>query len=269
MRRLAALLLLFAAAALAAAAQSPAPPPPSAPMYAVVSMVGDRLLVLNRAMRTGSLIERRNDRTLVDLHDATLNDTLGDDVYDALEPRLPGARVVLMPVREPAAWKAQNNLLERGGTTQDLVDAMKPFIDGLPPVTTYVVLASKMRSDALFEVDRSRGGSGQAEGLGFYVDRYKAVEREGEAEPVYGFLAAFAYFKLSLIDVRTRKVVREVPVVGSLARTAQHSGSDHPWDAMSAAEKVEALKKVMRDEAPRAVEKLLAGGDERAALLKR
>jgi hypothetical protein len=224
----------------------------------VVSLVGDRLLVLNHAMRTGSNIDR-NERTWLDLHDVTLNDALSDDVYDALEPRLPGARVVLMTVREPKVWKAQNRLLERGGTTQELVDAMKPFIDRLPPATTYVVLASKMRSDALFEVDSSHVGSGKAEGLGFYVDRHMELARDGYAAPVRGFLAAFAYFRLSLVDVRTRKVVREIPVVGSIARTADDSGNDHPWDTMSAGEKVEALKKVMHDEASRAVEKLLAG----------
>jgi len=255
MRCLVAVVLSLAFVA-ASAAQAPAPR--SGPTYAVVSMVGDRLEIVNRTPRVGSHIER-NDRTWLDLDDTSLNDALGDALYDALEPRVPMAHVVLLTVRDPASWKLQNRLLAQGASTQQLVDSMKPFLDRMPAVATHMVLATKMRADALFEVDRSHVGTGKAEGLGFYVDRHMSLARDGYVEPVHGFLAAFAYFRLSLVDLRTRQVVREIPIAASVSRTAQDSGADHPWDTMSALEKVEALKKLLHDEAGRAVATLLAG----------
>lgn len=256
MHRRAVLLLSLALAAPALAAPADTAPPRPTRTYAVISMVGDRLEIVNRTMRTGSHIDR-NERTWLELNDASLNDTLGDALYDALEPKVPDARVVLMTARDPASWKVQNKLLEEGASTQQLVDTLKPFLDRLPPVASYLVLATKMRSDALFEIDRSHVGNGKAEGIGFYVDRHMNLARDGYIEPVRGFLAAFAYFRLSLVDMRTRRVIREIPVLASSARLASDSGGDHPWDTMSAEEKVSQLKKLLQDEAGPAVTALL------------
>lgn len=256
MRTLLAALAMCAAGA-ASPAQSPSPPPAAKPdsIYAVVSLVGDRLLILNHAMRTGSHLER-NERMLLELNDTALNDMLADAVYDALEARLPDARVTIATLRDPALWAAHNRLVEGGASTQELLVAMAPYLDRLPAAR--LVLVTKVRHDALFEVDGSHVGGGKAEGIGFYVDRYMGMRREGYTDQVRGFLGAFAYFRVSLIDLRTRKVLREQVAAGSLARWPKGPGSDHPWDTMSAAEKVEALKKLMHDEAMRAVAQLVA-----------
>jgi hypothetical protein len=252
---------ILALAALAGAAlgepQPPQPPPKPARIYAVVSMVGDRLAVLTRSMHTGTHFDR-NDRATIELNDTALNDAVADAIYDALEPRVPDSRVALLTVRDPSLWAAQNRLVEQGASTEELLDALKPALDRMP--ATYLVLATKMRRDALFEVDGSHVGSGKAEGLGFYVDRQMSISRDGYGEAMRGFLGTFAYFRISLIDLRTRKVIRETAVPASTASVASAGDADHPWDTMSAAQKVSGLKQLIHDEATRAIPALLGSG---------
>src|ERR1043165_7097810 len=100
MRIRAAAILALGMLALAALAepQPSQPPPMPARIYAVVSMVGDRLAVLTHSMRTGTHFDR-NDRATIELNDTALNDALADAIYDALEPRVPDSRVALLTAR--------------------------------------------------------------------------------------------------------------------------------------------------------------------------
>ena len=262
MRILAALLLTAAIAPARAAEPQPqpdAPPAKPARVYAVVSMVGDRLAVLTHAMRTGTHFDR-NERSNIELNDTFLNDAVADAIYDALEPRVPGSRVALLTIRDPSLWAAQNRLVERGASTEELLGALKPALDRMP--ATHLVLATKMRHEALFDVDGSHLGGGKAEGLGFYIDRGRMniLLRETSVDSMPGFVGTFAYFRISLIDLRTRQVVRETAVPASVANVARDADSGHPWDTMSAAEKVSELKKLIQDETTRAVPALLGSG---------
>ncbi len=238
-----------------APAQSPAPAPhkPGEAVYAVVSLVGDRLLIVSRAMHTGSSIER-NDRTWLELYDTSVNEALANAVYDAVGARLPEGRVAILTLRDPKLWAEQNRLAEAGASTQELLDSLKPFLDRVP--ATHLVLATKVRRDALFEVAGSHVGAGKAEGLGFYIDRQMPLAPLRGFEPVPGFLGVFAFFRLSLVDLRLRKVVREEIVTATDSRVAVDT--DDPWDSVSAADKVEALKRLLQDEGGRGAARLFA-----------
>ena len=69
---------------------------------------------------------------------------------------------------------------------------------------------------------------------------------------------AFAYFKLALIELASGRIVKEVPVFASESRLGGDSDTGHPWDAMTPTDKVAALERLMKAEAPRAVAALLA-----------
>ena len=66
----------------------------------------------------------------------------------------------------------------------------------------------------------------------------------GVAAP--GLLAPFAYFQLSLIDVRTGTVVRDarVTLMQNLS-VAMFPGVTDPWEVLDAAKKVERLQQLI------------------------
>jgi len=73
-----------------------------------------------------------------------------------------------------------------------------------------------------------------------------------------GYLSAYAYFKLALLDLATGQVVREVPVFASETTMGAESKSGHPWDAMSPEQKVAAIDHLLKTETPIAMKKLIA-----------
>ena len=73
------------------------------------------------------------------------------------------------------------------------------------------------------------------------------VEQDDTCNEGVGFLAPYAYLSISLVDLKTGAVLRtrttsETMSIGTGASPSQ----THPWDAVPAATKVEALNGVIR-----------------------
>ena len=69
----------------------------------------------------------------------------------------------------------------------------------------------------------------------------------GSGEETNGFLAAFAYLKVSIVDVASMAVVRSVQGRESQMSPPLHAtGAMRAWDALTPEGKVEALDRVLR-----------------------
>jgi hypothetical protein len=123
---------------------------------------------------------------------------------------------------------------------------------------THLLLFTKHRSVAMLRLRNSSPGSGMLEGLGFYIDRSLPTRRADTRERGIGFIAPYAYFKISLVDVATWEVLKSESIMASSAvSSARDEEGVDPWNALSAEEKVALLKRLIRTETARVVPLLL------------
>lgn len=222
--------------------------------YAVLSLIGDRLLLVTREMSTGSRLDR-NERSYVELQEPALDNATALAIDDALK-KAGASGAVLLAVRDPRIFGLQRDMLEASGDTAALLAGLRDMLGQVK--ATHLVLATKYRHASMLRMAEGNVGSGSLEGLGFYIDPVMQTQRSDTGERGTGFLAPFAYFRLTLIDLADWKVVREERVLGSTVRSAARSKSGHPWEAMSPAAKVRVLQGIIRREVADAVPKLVA-----------
>jgi len=225
------------------------------PRYALLSLLSDRLTIVNRDMATGSNIDR-NVRDFVEIPGNLLDKNVVLAMDDALRAAGAKSPPVLLFTRDKSIFARQAQLLDASGGTAALLEAVRPVLRGVD--ATHLILAMKYRHEARLKVDDGYVGSGLLEGLGFFVDRTYESRHVGTMAAAPGFVSAFAYFKLALLDLASGRVVGEQAVFASETRMGAESASGHPWDAMSPEQKVAAIDHLIVTETPIAMRKLLA-----------
>jgi len=223
--------------------------------YAVMSLVGDGLLVVQYREKTGSSLPGTTRQTLL-MADTVFDRAALVAAEEAVRRADPKAKVTLLGGRDAAVMEAQSRSLGSDGAAQAIADALRPRL----PQTgaTHLILVTKAQRASQLRVDQSLVDTGPLEGLGFYVDRTLLTRPEGAAADSHGLLAPFAYFTVSLVDLATGRVVAERPVYAYSTYTESKTGAINPWDALSSQEKVRILEGLVRDEAGKAVTALLA-----------
>lgn len=221
-------------------------------VYAIVSLLGDGLSIVVRENSTGSNINR-NARTFVKLETPALDRAALFAADDAIKAASPGAKRVLLEVHDPAAYAAQSRALEEGGGIGPVLLALGATV--AQSKATHLMVFTKQRHDAVLRLRDGSVGSGRLEGLGFYVDRAMRTQNPDTGEYYLGFLSPFAYFRVSLIEAATGKLLGEESVIASDAHAS--TSNVHPWDTLNSQEKMSALQAMVRQEAGRAVTTLL------------
>ncbi len=123
---------------------------------------------------------------------------------------------------------------------------------------THLIVLSKLRADADVKFLNQSGGIGKLEGLGFYCDSETSVTKRETGEKFTGYVAAYVYLTITLVDLASMQalqteVVRSTQTV--LADTQNKSAN--PWDALSTAQKVELLRKMINNDLGRVLPKLI------------
>lgn len=223
--------------------------------YAVVSLIGDKLSVVTHEAGTGTTIERNRMQALPvngGVFDAEAM-TLAELALKHLDA---AARVSLYDLSSPAMFEQQERFTE-GGRLQlspAVVQAMRK--DG----AAYLVLITKQLSTARLQAgDQESLGSGQLQGMGFYIDRSVRMMDSRTGETGRGFFAPYVFAKLSLIDLATLEVVKESRIRANFS-TASVGAAASPdaWDALTPKGKIDALKALLAEHVPMAVEALVA-----------
>jgi hypothetical protein len=123
---------------------------------------------------------------------------------------------------------------------------------------THLVLAAKYSDQARLKVHDGSVGAGRIEGLGFYLDESSRLENRQDRSNTLGYIAPFAYFTLTLVDLASGAVLaREIVRESYVASTQQ---AQTPWTALTGEQKVRILQDMMRSEVARAIPALLAKG---------
>ena len=243
MRIIIAALSLFVATA-AAAAQT----------YAVMSVVGDGLLVVQHRPTTGSSLEG-NVREFLPISNPALDRAVLLAVDDAVRRADPSARTVLVGGRDAGALEAQSRTLGKDDALQIVVDTLRPHLPSTG--ATRLILVAKSRHAARISLGDGSTGSGSLEGLGYYLDPTIPTARGDTGEAGYGLLAPFAYFTVALVDLQSGKILAERPVYASYGLSQARSDTLSAWEVLTPEQKVRNIESLIRAEIARAVPALL------------
>lgn len=222
------------------------------PRYAIVSLIGDRLLLARSDPGTGSHVDR-NLREYAPLEEPVFDNTAVFAAEDAIKAADPSATTVLMRVRDPAVYEAQARALEQGRGAQAIAPALGQVL--AQAKATHLVLVSKHRHEAYVELPDGGTGTGYLEGLGFYIDSRMIINDRDRRQTAQGFIAPFAYLRVAVIDAQDGKVLAEKPVTA--ARAAWSQAAVSPWDALSPEEKTRAIQALIREQVKRVLPELL------------
>lgn len=220
--------------------------------YAIMSLIGDGLLIVTRDISTGSNLDK-NVRNFAPFKNPALDNATVLAIDSAMLGRDRTVKTILLGGRDPALFALQERGLEEGRALATLLPAIQPI--ARKAGATHLILATKHRDVARIKLAHSVTGSGRIEGLGFYVDQNMRMLNRDSGEGTQGYIAPFAYFALSLVDLADGKVLAEELVRESFAQASQQAAV--PWDALTPEQKVQMLLGIIRQETQRAVPLLL------------
>ncbi len=229
---------------------------PAPRSYAVFSMVGDRLTVVTHAPSVGSGIDR-NVRNEVPLPDDTFDVSAVLAARAAIRDAEPGAKTDLFAPRDAALYALQDRLADGDDSARPLAEALREAVQ--QSGATHLLLIAKFRGEARIPFADGAIGTGQLRGIGFYVDPVLESHNTETGVHSTGFFAPYAHLRITLFEAAGLK-----PLGEEIARVAQPFGTARsktavvPWDALSAAQKVAALKSVVSEAVQESVGKLLA-----------
>jgi hypothetical protein len=222
--------------------------------YAVMSLIGDKMSIVTYQMTTGTHIDRNLHESIA-IEDGTFDKTGLIAASTALKRADLQATVQLFAPKSSDLFNNQSRFFD--GNQAKLPEAVSSALKASG--ATHLVLITKHREEARLRAANQSVGSGMLEGLGFYVDRVKRMTDGDTGERGVGFLAPYAYVKLSLIDLSTGTVLHsETMTESTTIATSRNKESLNPWEALSPTEKVEVLNDIIKREVSRAVPLLIA-----------
>jgi hypothetical protein len=230
-----------------ASAQSPEALPPH--RIAVVSLIGDRLTLVTWLASTGTHLPA-NAQEVLPVHDIFFDRGALQAAKAAIQAADPTASTALMAFSGEEAYAAQGAML----VDQRFVAPAWLAAELAGEKATHLLLLTRLRADAHFPIVNGHVGEGKVEGLGFYVDYRKRLFDPAIPANGIGFIAPFACFKLSLIEVSTSAVLAQKLVsTGFLLNAARDEKGGDPWRAMTAQAKVAAIERLVKRQVAEAV----------------
>jgi hypothetical protein len=226
--------------------------------YAILSLVGDELTIVQRELSTGSRIDK-NVQVKVPLGGASLDRAMLLAVDDAVRRSDPAAKPVLLAPRDPKLFEVAARSLDAGGVAM-VYDAVRPIVARTN--ATHLILVTKYRHRAMLRMRDGHVGAGWLEGLGFYLDHGSPTKGSSVdmTDSERGFISPFTYFNVAVIDLASGRVVAEQYAIGSNANGVVSGTIGNAWDRLTAEEKDAQITALIKEEAARVVPMVLAKG---------
>lgn len=225
--------------------------------YAILSLVGDEMVIVQREMQTGSRLDT-NSRQAVQMPDSSIDRAVVLAVEDGVRRAEANARTTLLVSRRQSVYDAVTRALDKGGTTAAAFEAVRPLVASARGAT-HLILVTKLRSPTRVRIPNGTVGHGTLEGVGFYVDHGSTARSYDTGDAERGVLSPYAYLRVSLIDLASGRVVAEERVIASNGYTVGAGTIGDAWHALSEQEKDRRLQQVLREETSRVVPMILAG----------
>lgn len=224
--------------------------------YAVLSLAADKMTIVIPRGTTGGYTDR-NLRNAYPMPDDSMDIAAVQAAEVAIKRVDPTAAVELYATREPKMFAA---LEEAGDSAADSAPVLLNSLGQVLAQTkaTHLLLISKGRTGADFQLKSSTIGVGKISGIGFYVDESVRLVDTNTQERRRGYVAPFAALKVQLIDLKDRKTIKDVSVDASDLYSGSLSAKS-AWDTLSPADKTRALQSVIEEATQEGVGRVLAG----------
>ncbi|HEX6704378.1 MAG TPA: hypothetical protein VF169_06415 [Albitalea sp.] len=228
------------------------------PSYAVMSLVGDKITLVIHQMSTGSHLDA-NRRIETPMADDALDGVTAFAADDAIKRLQPSAKTSLFVTRDAKLFAMQDRSIDSNDGAVALAQATKDL--AAASNATHLVLITKHRAETRLRMSQGDYGSGRLTGIGFYVDKETPVTDETTGHSTTGFLAPYAYLKVSVFDMASLRLLRqETSIATEVASATDSRTAAVAWDAMTAEQKFDALKRVVRKAIDNAMPKVLDPG---------
>jgi hypothetical protein len=223
--------------------------------YAVLSLVGDRIDIVQHAGTVGTSLDR-NRRDSAPMDDRLIDRAIVGAADKAIRRRDNEATPVLLMARDPSIYAAQERMLDDERSVQTLLAALRPVLADVH--ATHLLLFTRLRHGASFELGNFRVGSGMLDGAGFYVDSTLRTRRGDTQENAVGFLGPYVYMEATLVDLGSALIVGQKQLLETRTLSAARSTSGNAWDTLTMKQKVDLLVRMSSKGASDAVEVLLS-----------
>lgn len=229
----------------------------------VLSLIGDRLEIVSRALNTGTRISR-NPRTPVALDTPLFDASAMQAASKAIRKIAPAADVVQLNSRSAVLFEKQRTLFEIQDNRMALPEPIRDAVKAQG--ASHFLLIAKHRADPDFKfVDGTVDGRNEMlEGLGFYLDgtqQISSFDKDHNRVGVgRGFIAPYVHVSATLVEFPSGRVLGRKLIAENLLAGSGRSGGDinEPWLAMTSAEKVRWLNHLIEKHLGDAVEMLAA-----------
>ena len=223
--------------------------------YAIVSLVGDKITVVTLQAAVGSNLDK-NIREEVPMPDDTFDGAAVFAAGDAIKRLQPGVATKLYSIREPKLFALQDKLLDSPNAATALAEPLKPLL--AESKVTHLVLITKHRADTSVRLLDEQVGSGKLSGVGFYVDPVTVLVDRASGNRSVGFFSPYAYLTVTVLDAASLRPLRQASTTSStLVLAANSTPAAIAWDVLTPAQKVQALKGIIREAIDEAMPRVL------------
>jgi hypothetical protein len=209
--------------------------------YAVISLIGDRMQLAYSRSVDGQPVDRI-ERRYIPLDDSSIDRATLLAANEQIKQLKPGSDPVLLQAFERSYFDANAG-------TSTIVEWIRQLVKNQKGAkVTHAIIITKMQYEGVPAVQKAFVGGGTLEGVGFFVGREAAPAGMDPNSAGPGFLAPFAYFRVSLVDLTTGQLVREEKGLASTMLSATATDTGNPWDTLSGGQKLEKLMELVRKE---------------------
>ena len=205
---------------------------------ALLSRIGDSFTVEVYKPRTGTTIDTNSSET-IKVAEPTFDHIALLAAQDAILKFCPSCQTATLAVPSAGSENDPVLLLKPGALEQpnSLLLALKR------EKYSHLLVISKYRGVARLKMRDYLTGSGNISGLGFYIDNYLRTDDGRSGEVANGFIAPYAYLKLTLVGVDSLNIISEQTITESTTRSASGNATGlDPWGALTGKQKYSILE---------------------------
>lgn len=220
----------------------------------LMSLVGNELTMVSERNSVGSNMNQ-NERRKLPLQAGVVDTAIGQLMQVAVKKREPAAVTTLVAPSDASLFKDQELwfVTESARLPADVVNDLRAT------GASQLLLMTKLKADAALRTRSRMAGTGQLEGLGFYVNHTSDMQSGASLNSSLGFLAPYAYVRLALIDLASGRILAQQRLLGAQVVVNEAAGGDtNPWNAIPDAKKLPALLDLVGADIERSVPQLLA-----------
>ncbi len=233
------------------------------PVYALLSLIGDKLNIVIRRYQTGSNLNQNLQQT-IPIDSPVFDNTAAAAAGRSVQRAQPHAELAILNARSAVLFEKQRQLFEDRGASIGIPEAIVAAAKQQGANRIVMVLRHRAEADFLFARAGTFADGGKLEGLGFYLDGNMKVDSFDDASGKRvasgtGFIAPYAYIEVIIADIASLRVMGRRAITASRVVGSGQPGQeiDQPWNALSSADKVRHVNQIIEREVGKATLELV------------